>query len=1276
MKTQLILFHRPARNQFILDGTDIPSNDYAFRAKDNPNEVITEAAITIGRGVGVIDQGAQIGQSNYQTGNQGLSIDLYDGIPIPITYTILDVREPEKRKTSWSKTITIPGTKNNNRIFSHIYEIGQDGWITIGNTSVYESFNPNLRKEVIVLNDGIQVMKGNLQMKRIKRDKNGNIEYEIALNGDLTSLFYDVGNTKLSDLDFSELDHAWSKDNMQNSWYGMNKNSEGQINMAIADGTRSKIKNVYKDPATGRLAIETFTAHGLLEDDYVYLDLRSVANWDFMNAAKGEYIVTQRVSSTKFVVNYIWPYFFNNIGQTITVDSSTGFESWAVKKIATGSGWVYPLVSWGDEYDYNSFPTTALVPGVYIKGIFDKIMKMTNSNYQSTFLNSQFFKRLFIIQKKSSYDLSIASVQERKFCVGLTQSFTTGASYKAIATWRWANMTSGLTNSIAAMQPADYALKVPFQKESGSNGTASYYDGRGATAIGNWNQTTYKWMVQDTGEFALRARVNVSAWVDMNGYTNGTGNSTYSFTPMIQTNPNALPAYLYYPGTWQTNPSGPVGTNTTGMQVKAVIYRKTKNNLVEEIGSTNYNFSMNGSGFWQPTNPNWKWFGRYQPASWENRTLEVVSNKTYFEEGDEVWCEVSHYVQALAGAWSNITSRKCGVGFFEIDRTDPREPYRSNINGEFYYRVESTSFIINDPSPKSSENSLLEANNFLPKDLSCKDFLLSIIKMFNLHIEADKQIERKYYIEPRDTYYRDGTGGTSDYVDWSTKVDNDSVDIVPMGELIAKYYTFQNKEESDSWNKKFKEDRGRPYMKYTKEIENDFLKNEVKIEIPLGSTVMINNPDGTDVVMPAVLQIESNNSFKPVSNSAPRILIWGGLRPYTAGRGGAWINLNNSSGAQYGWEILSSSASSVASASASVYRQYPYAGTVDCPIDPVYDINWYNMEQGDFVYWDNARWTNENLYNKYWSNFINEISDPASKVIIANLRLTPKDIFELDFRKIYVIDGHYLRLQKVIDYDPVTNGLTRCEFLKLKSPSKFVRRSQITDSGGVSNPVFSQVVDTTRPIGLNLVEIAPSKKRPNFGFTNTSSVDLSNSATVQTNGLSNFVAPGSKNIKVNGNENAVGTNTQNINITAGDGNYIVGSVKNVNMIGTSKKYIEESDVTYINDVRYKNGIAISKANVINACLDVALVKQSINTTANVINAGEDTVISAGSTSYENVINSGLDTILPDLKELGVSTAINPNSRTNLSGVVGTIEGLATYSVATQIRYTTANISFS
>lgn len=1274
MKTQLIIFYRPNRAQFEDISSDIPGSDYRFLGNSNLNQYISRGLIEITR------------PANLNSG-QGFGIDLYEDVSIPITFSILDIREPEKRKTSWSKTITIPGTKNNNRVFTHIYEIGQDGWFTINGKSYYEAFNPNLRLEVILLQDGIQVMKGNLQMKKIRRDKDGNIEYDIALNGDLTSLFYDVGDAKLADLDFSEYDHAWTKTNIENSWAGLSIKSDDTILTSISNGANKVINRIGRH-TDGRLKIRTTTTHGLVQDDSVYLDMftgtyNNVAYYAY-GFVKGEFLVTDVISSTEFVVNYWYPTFFNGYGDTYSIITNAGYQSYAYKRTATGKGYVYPMISWGEEYDHNSFPVTSFVPGVYIKDIFDKIMSKTNSKYQSNFLDSQFFKRLILIQKKKEYELNLAQVKERKFSVGLTQSYTTGASYR---------LANGFTSFMAL--GAQYANfdpttlfsskvqnRVVFKKEDMSSGTVSFYD-YGPEGFGNWDQSGYKWTVRHTGEYQLQASLIVSAWVQMNGFKGESANGTASFNPVVPANATVAPSPAYFPGAI-SNPSNSnwLGEATTGLALK-IRLKRSRNGVISVLNETLQTFKMNSGGFWTPTNSNWKYFGRYQPQTWENLAINITSNDVYFQENDECWLEVEQYVQANVGSWSNVNTRGCGVGFFEVTRQQVAGPggggmqiLRKEINGEFFYTIHASSFIFNTPSTKSVEGSVLNMVNVLPKDMTCKDFLLSIIKSFNLHIEPDKQIERLYYIEPRDSYYKTGSGGASDYVDWSQKVDYESLEIIPMGELIAKYYTFENKDESDYWNKKFKEDRGRAYMYYQKEVNNDFLKNEVKISIPFGSTVMINNPEQSDVVMPAIIQRESNGAAKPVTNSLPRMLYWGGMRPYTALRGQALIKIENPAyGLNYGWELLSGSQSAVISASSSLYQTYPYAGTVDCPQDPVYDLNWYNMEVGDFVYWDNARWTNENLYNKYWSNFINEVSDPASKVIVANLRLTPKDIYNLDFRKIYVIDNNYLRLQKIYDYDPVVDGLTKCEFLKLKSPSKFTRRSQITDWNGISDPVFAAVPNNDRPLQYTTLELAPIKKKPDFGFVNTTpGTELSNTLSIVTNGLSNVVASDSKNVKINGNENSIGNSTQNIHISSGNGNFIVGGAKNVTLIGTDKRYVVESDVTYINNIRYKNGVPISKSNVINGGIDVAVVRQSISTTINVINGSEDVVISGGTSTYENVINSGIDTILPDVSELGISTTVNPNPRTNAAGPYQL--ALGTQSLAQAVRTITYNSSFS
>jgi hypothetical protein len=501
-----------------------------------------------------------------------------------------------------------------------------------------------------------------------------------------------------------------------------------------------------------------------------------------------------------------------------------------------------------------------------------------------------------------------------------------------------------------------------------------------------------------------------------------------------------------------------------------------------------------------------------------------------------------------------------------------------------------------------------------------------MIRAFNLHIDADNEIEKYYKIEPRDDYYRDGSGGVGDYVDWTSKVDLDNMEIIPMGELTAKFYKFEYKTETDYWNRKYKDDVGVGYGDYIKEVQNDFLQNENKISLAFGSSVMINNPADSGIVIPQIVQRESG--VNKITNSAPKLLFWGGPKPTTRRTGGI-----------FRWTLKEQQATGIGLVN---YSSYPYAGTVDSPFDPEIDLNFFYTQ---YVYWNRARWTNENLYNKYWRRFIEEITDKDSKLIKAYVRLNPKDIYNLDFRKIYVINGNYLRLQKIIDYNANGDGLTLCEFLKLKSPSRFKRASKLVADD------FLSYVDNTRPVVNIIKERAPFNYVDRTPLGNVSPNSTGGNVTTTINGNSNVISDRTTNVSIQGDENFIGGGSTNINIT-GSGVFVSGGLRNVNIIGTDKIFVDENDVTYINGIRYKNGISISKANVIDGGLNKVLDKNAANTVVNIIDAGEDVIIPFGSSSPENVINAGVDRILPDMPDYGLTTFTNANQETNFAGPVG------------------------
>ena len=70
----------------------------------------------------------------------GYELDLSDNIAVPLNLSITDIKEPEKRKRSFSKTLTLEGTSNNMAFFIGAYALD----VRLVESSNIQ-FTPNLR---------------------------------------------------------------------------------------------------------------------------------------------------------------------------------------------------------------------------------------------------------------------------------------------------------------------------------------------------------------------------------------------------------------------------------------------------------------------------------------------------------------------------------------------------------------------------------------------------------------------------------------------------------------------------------------------------------------------------------------------------------------------------------------------------------------------------------------------------------------------------------------------------------------------------------------------------------------------------------------------------------------------------------------------------------------------------------------------------------------------------------------------------------------------------
>lgn len=328
--------------------------------------------------------------------------------------------------------------------------------------------------------------------------------------------------------------------------------------------------------------------------------------------------------------------------------------------------------------------------------------------------------------------------------------------------------------------------------------------------------------------------------------------------------------------------------------------------------------------------------------------------------------------------------------------------YKADLLGSITARIKTTSWFRMQHTGKVYPGDTVTMNSCVPEKIKISDFLSGIKKLFNLYFSIDKDITNKYIIEPRDDWY------SSDIIDWSDKLDiSRDVETIPLGELDSKRYIFQYKKDEDYYNSFYQDKFQENYGSRKKTIDTDFVKNDYLIEplfsaSPLHSStqsdrvyVKLRKKDGTDPTAPANL----------IKNNI-RILYYGGLKSCQT------------------WDFPKGIQMS----------SYPFAGHLDDPINPSIDLCYGVPKEVYYLALQlGCTYSNNNLYNLHWRNLIDEISDKNSRIVTAYFNLTPADINQLDARKIYYFRENHWRLNKIVDYNPLTRESTKCEFTKIKT---------------------------------------------------------------------------------------------------------------------------------------------------------------------------------------------------------------------------------------------------
>jgi hypothetical protein len=320
-------------------------------------------------------------------------------------------------------------------------------------------------------------------------------------------------------------------------------------------------------------------------------------------------------------------------------------------------------------------------------------------------------------------------------------------------------------------------------------------------------------------------------------------------------------------------------------------------------------------------------------------------------------------------------------------------------------------------TPQMAIGDTWDMNQTIVPKVKQSDFIMYLVRMFNLFIMPDKYDPKKLYIEPFSEFY-----DTTNYLDWTSKWDVEKgYEVVPCGYMNPKTYKFSYKDAGGYFEKRYQSAYQSSYGSRLYVSSNEFSNGEQAEDVGFGNSTMVGFSPSPRIYA-RYYDIDSKGTasggdvtldVKPVTPNL-RILYH---------------------------EFIEFPSETEFVFEGTEYTSYPYAGTLNNPYNPTTDLcfgiprelYYQSDETSGAIY----RYTNNNLFNRFWLDYVKLYTDKDAKKVKLFVQLTPVDVLNLDFRKPIYINGTLFYLLSVNDYDATSDESTSVEFLKVLDLAPF-----------------------------------------------------------------------------------------------------------------------------------------------------------------------------------------------------------------------------------------------
>ena len=142
-------------------------------------------------------------QSNITS--EWVSLEVDNSLSISLTKSFEEITDFSTRKSTFTKTFSIPQTKKNNDFFKSCFMVNSS------------NFGESLVVNVVVKYGGSDVFNGQLRVNKIINEREGG-SYEVFLTETIPDLSLSLQEIKITELDFTGLTHQLNYDNIVSTW--------------------------------------------------------------------------------------------------------------------------------------------------------------------------------------------------------------------------------------------------------------------------------------------------------------------------------------------------------------------------------------------------------------------------------------------------------------------------------------------------------------------------------------------------------------------------------------------------------------------------------------------------------------------------------------------------------------------------------------------------------------------------------------------------------------------------------------------------------------------------------------------------------------------------------------------------------------------------------------------------------------------------------------------------------------------------------------------------